>query len=228
MFAAAETELDMSTQFSRTNPSPRYQELQSLYRSMHEQGERFLGIPPEATFSGISLLPQAPRIKRLIDLSGARSILDYGSGKGSQYAPQPLRDQTTGSTWIGIQHYWGVDSIVCYDPCYVPHSRLPAGQFDGVISTDVLEHCPEADIPWIVGEIFAYASRFVFANVACYPARKRLPNGENAHCTIKPVAWWKDLLTDTAASHPDLRWEVWIQFVAADGQTLAEEKIGNV
>ena len=218
----------MSTQFSRTNPSPRYQELQGLYRTMHEKGEAFLGIPAEQTFSGISLLPQAPRIKRLIELTGAHTILDYGSGKGSQYQPQPLRDQTTGATWIGIQHYWGVDRITCYDPCYAPHSRLPSGTFEGVISTDVLEHCPEADVPWILAEIFGFASKFVFANVACYPAKKRLPNGENAHCTIKPVEWWRNLLTDVAAGHPELRWEVWIQFVATGGGTIAEERIGNV
>jgi hypothetical protein len=54
-----------------------------------------------------------------------------------------------------------------------------------VISTDVLEHCPgKVNVPWIVDEMFGYATRFVFANVAVIPAGKRLPNGENAHCTI--------------------------------------------
>jgi hypothetical protein len=60
-----------------------------------------------------------------------------------------------------------------------------------VICTDVLEHCPEEDIPWILDELFAYARKFVYANVACFPARKRLPSGGNAHCTIKPVKWWE-------------------------------------
>jgi hypothetical protein len=66
-----------------------------------------------------------------------------------------------------------------------PFSALPEGRFDGVVCTDVLEHCPEEDLPWIVGELFGYARLFVFANVACYPAAKKLPNGENAHCTIR-------------------------------------------
>ena len=86
-----------------------------------------------------------------------------------------------------------------------------------MISTDVLEHCPEDDIPWIVGEIFGFADRFVFANVACYPARKRLPTGENAHCTIKPPDWWEALIRTVAARHPDIDWEVWVQYLDGGG-----------
>lgn len=213
--------------FSRAHPSPRYLELQCLYRTMHEQGETFLGIPPEQTFPGASLPAQAPRIKRLVELTGARTLLDYGSGKGKQYEPRPIHD-AQGVEWPGIIDYWDIDEIVCYDPCYAPFSALPQGCFDGVISTDVLEHCPEQDVPWIVSEMFGYATRFVFTNVACYPARKRLPTGENAHCTIKPLAWWKDLFECAAADRPELRWEVWIQYRSGTPPgALVEERIGN-
>ena len=216
--------------FTRVNPSPRYVELQKQYKALHEHGEKFLGIPPEKTFPGASLPAQAPRIKRLIDLTGSQVVLDYGSGKGQQYDPMNLTDPT-GKTWPSVMDYWDVDEIVCYDPCYAPYSALPEGRFDGVISTDVLEHCPEEDVEWIIGEIFGYAEKFVFANVACYPARKRLPTGENAHCTIKPVEWWSDIIQRIAASRPELKWEVWIQSrvdVPGGGGKLVEEKIGNV
>ncbi|MBI2383225.1 MAG: class I SAM-dependent methyltransferase [Gammaproteobacteria bacterium] len=222
--------ISMTMAFSRSNPSPRYIELQSQYRTMHEKGESFLGIPPEGTFPGTSLISQAPSIKRMIDLTGARSILDYGSGKGMQYRPGTVRDESTGREWPSIQEYWGVERIVCYDPCYPPFSQLPVGRFDGVICTDVLEHCPELDIPWIVDEIFHFASQFVFANVACYPAKKRLPSGENAHCTIRPQQWWKELFGNVASKYPGTKWEVWIQHVSIkpQGQTIVEERIGNV
>ena len=71
--------------YSRANPSPRYQELTVLYRRMHTEGERFLDIPAQDTFPGLSLPPQAGRVKRLIERTGAQSILDYGAGKGRQY-----------------------------------------------------------------------------------------------------------------------------------------------
>lgn len=211
--------------FNRTHPSPRYVELQAMYRTMHEHGESFLGIPPEQTFPGKSLLPQAGRIKRLIEQTGALTVLDYGSGKGRQYEPMPVSDGG-GGTWPGILDYWGVDEVVCYDPCYAPYSALPEGVFDGVICTDVLEHCPEQDIPWIVGEIFDYATRFVFANVACYPASKRLPSGENAHCTIKAADWWDGLLSGVASRHAQVRWEVWVQRRTEAGE-FVEQRLGN-
>jgi hypothetical protein len=214
--------------FSRANPSPRYLELQRLYWTMHAEGEKFLKIPAEETFLGMSLPPQAARVKRLVERTGAATILDYGSGKGRQY---DLRNVTIGGrVFESIADYWDVDYVHCYDPCFPKFAALPQGKFDGVISTDVLEHCPEADLPWVLEEMFGYAECFVFANVACYPARKRLPNGENAHCTIKPSDWWARLVEGIAERHPDLEWEFWIQTKEDSGaqRRYVEKRIGSV
>jgi len=211
--------------YTREHPSPRYLELQKMYRVMHEKGETFLGIPADQTFPGKSLLPQAGRVKRLIEATSALTVLDYGSGKGKQYEPTTLTDGKGGS-WPGVLDYWEVDEVVCYDPCYAPYARLPDVTFDSVICTDVLEHCPEQDMTWIVEELFAYARRFVFANVACYPASKRLPSGENAHCTIKPPEWWQEIFETAAARHDGVMWEVWVQWRLENGK-LVEQKIGT-
>lgn len=214
--------------YSRESPSPRYRELVALYRTMHLEGERFLAIPPEDTFPGASLPPQVTRIKRLIDATGATSILDYGSGKGRQYDLRDVR-LPDGRVVPSIADHWNVDYVHCFDPSYPPFSKTPEGKFDGVISTDVLEHCPEEDVPWIVDEIFGYATKFVFANVACYPARKRLPTGENAHCTILPPHWWAEVVGSVAARHADLEWEFWIQNRedGPGGPRLVESRIGS-
>lgn len=215
--------------YSRANPSPRYQALALQYRQMHVEGERFLGIPARNTFPGQSLPAQAGRIKRLIVATRAQNILDYGSGKGLQYEAQQVRSADDGVMHASIQDYWDVDFIQCYDPCYEPFSRLPVGRFDGVVCTDVLEHCPEEDLGWIVAELFGYAERFVFASVACFPARKRLPSGENAHTTIKPADWWRELFERTAARHPGLAWEVWLeqQVTRPEGLARTEERFGS-
>jgi hypothetical protein len=212
--------------YSRQNPSKRYLGLIEQYKVMHKQGEKFLGIPPDATFPGQSLLPQAFRIKQMIDRHKANTILDYGSGKGHQYRPMLLRS-AEGTTWNGVQDFWRVEKINCYDPCYEPYCILPSGKFEGVISTDVLEHCPEEDIDWILDEIFSYSSKFVFANVACYPARKRLPSGENAHITVYPKSWWESKIRQAAVRSPGVSWEFWIQAIATgpSGQAMTEEKI---
>jgi hypothetical protein len=52
--------------------------------------------------------------------------------------------------------------------------------------------------------MFSAARRFVYANVASYPAQKRLPNGENAHATQQPAEWWDILLRGCAARHPNV------------------------
>lgn len=219
-------EIDLT--YSRDNPSPRYRELVALYRRMHEEGERFLDLPAEKTFPGDSLFYQAARILDMIDLTGARTLLDYGSGKGLQYLPSKfdfpgLRDFET------VADYWAVDSITCYDAAYQPYATLPVGKFDGVISTDVLEHCPEEDIPWILDEIFGYGRKFMFAYVSCYPARSSLPNGENAHCTVRPPAWWAELLDRVSSRYPALKWQVWVKYKeeGPEGERLVERKIGN-
>jgi hypothetical protein len=174
---------------------------------MHAEGETRLGIPPEQTFPGISLLPHVGRIKGLIDATGARSILDYGSGKGLQYRPQRI---VIGGKHVadGVAEYWDVDEVRCYDPGYPAHRDLPSEKFDGVISTDVLEHCPEEDLEWILDEILGFATRFVFLNVACFPARKSLPNGENAHITVYPPQWWRERVAARAAARPGLIWHL--------------------
>jgi hypothetical protein len=88
---------------------------------------------------------------------------------------------------MSVVDFRNMEEIACYDPCYEPDRKLPVGKFRGMIPTDALEHCPEQDMPWIVHNIIGYATGVAFAKVACYPARKRLPNGENAHCTVKLV-----------------------------------------
>lgn len=216
------------TAYTRNNPSPRYRDLIDQYCKMHAEGEQFLGIPPEQTFPGLSLPAQASRIKRLIAATESLNILDYGSGKGKQYDLSPVKDGE-GNTFETMMDYWDVDSVRCYDPCYPPFSNLPSEKFDGVISTDVLEHCPEEDIPWIIDEIFNFAERFVFANIACYPAKKRLPNGENAHSTIKSPEWWAEILQKIASRYPAITWEIWIQnrVDTPNGMQLMETRLGN-
>jgi hypothetical protein len=165
-----------------------------------------MGLAPAETFSGVSLLPHVRRIKDLIARSGAQTLLDYGCGKGRLYEPQRLEIPGEG-VFDSVIEYWDIDEVCCYDPCYDRYSALPQGQFDGVISTDVLEHCLEDDIPWIVDEMFSYARSFLFANIACYPALATLPNGENAHATVRPVAWWQDVFSKAGAAYPDVMWK---------------------
>jgi hypothetical protein len=218
----------MSPKYSRTSPSPRYRRLIEQYRMMHLQGQTHLGIPPERTFPGESLPKEAARIKRLIKQTGAKTLLDYGCGKGQQYWPARIADAEEGIEYPDVKAYWGIGEVRCYDPGYSLYNELPTGKFDGVICTDVLEHCPEEDIPWILAELFGYATKFVYANVACFPARKTLPSGGNAHCTIRPTKWWEEQIGRAARSNPAVRYEfklVYLKGVEFKERFVATERI---
>ncbi|MDP6352310.1 MAG: class I SAM-dependent methyltransferase [Alphaproteobacteria bacterium] len=215
----------MDKQYSRTEPSPRYVELLALYKDMHVNGERALGLAPDQTFPGQSLTRQAVLIKKVMDNFHPLTVLDYGAGKGLQYT-FPITDPD-GTQFADLAAYWGVDSITCYDPGYEPFSTLPEDRYDAVISIDVLEHCPEEDLPWILDEIFGYARIFVFGNIASYPARKHLPNGENAHCTIQPKPWWSTLIQDIARDHASIRYIFMVEsnVIGTDGTAQANTEV---
>lgn len=188
--------------YDRNNPSPEYLDMVRMYETLHDEGERQAGKSAKDTFPGKMLIQHAPGIKEMIDLTGAESILDYGAGKGLGYQQRNIR--MSRNLEVGsIQEYWGVEDIRCYDPGYEPFSQLPDHQYDGVICTDVLEHITEPDVPWVIDEMFSYARKFVYANVACYPAVKFLPNGQNVHCTIHPPEWWAGLVHAIAMRHTD-------------------------
>src|SRR5688572_2477994 len=136
---------------------------------MHREG--IPGVSGEALYIGKSLVGHLPVIRSLIVVTGARDLLDYGSGKGRVYRERDIR-LGDGVSVPSVQDYLGVSEIACFDPGVPEFDVFPSRQFDGVISTDALEHCPEEDISWIVEEMFAAAKKFVYANVASYPAQK--------------------------------------------------------
>lgn len=190
---------------SRQNPSAKYRELLSYYRNMHCQGYTRI-VNGEAvyttaanTFPGNELPNFVRPIRAMIRSTQARTLLDYGAGKGMQYR-WPI--DVDGLHFESVQQYWGIDHIAIYEPALLGNDQLPVQPLDGVVCTDVLEHIPESDVPWVVSEMFSLAEKFVFASVACYPALARLPNGENAHCTVRTAQWWNGLLQLIASRYP--------------------------
>lgn len=210
---------------SQHTPSKRYLELVSQCRDLHENGDRGRNIPSEKTFAGYSLYEQAVRIERMIRLTGAKRMLDYGCGKGKQYDAE-IVDVPGDKQKRTIIDFWNVDVVHCYDAGYAPFSRKPEGTFDGVISTDMLEHCAEQDIPWILAELFAYADRFVFASIAAYASNKTLPNGDNAHVTVRALKWWRQHFAQAAAAKPNILWEIWVE-ERPTGATPLETRFGS-
>lgn len=200
--------------YSRKSPSQRYTDHLEIYKSMHVDGyERKADgqtskIEGKDAYPGEQLLKFRLIIKEMIDKTSSKTILDYGCGKGQQYGPLDVPDQQGKIVAKSIQEYWDVKSIRMFDPGVKEHSTLPEGKYDGVVSTDVLEHIPIEDIPWVVEEMCSYARKFVFANIACYPALATLPDGSNAHVTIKHPEWWDGLFTALTQNKRSLKYAI--------------------
>jgi len=187
---------NIMSEYSVSNPSPRFKLLGELYRQIHERGIEG-GVEGSKVFGGGSLLSHIEIVGKLAHQTGARTVLDYGSGKGLLYAQKGIY-LPNGQKISSVREFWGVDHIQLYDPGVEEFSARPETNFDGVVSTDVLEHIPEEDIDWVLGECFQFARSFLYMNIASYPAKKILPNGWNAHITVESPAWWRERIEKAA------------------------------
>ncbi len=119
-----------------------------------------------------------PFIEPLIESAAAHRILDFGCGKGVL----GKRLQVSRSLDVHL-----------YDPYVSEFSAMPGDAFDMVLCTDVLEHIPEEALDPLLSEVADYAERAVFV-ISLTFADQLLPNGDNAHCTIRPKEWWRSRL----------------------------------
>jgi hypothetical protein len=105
-------------------------------------------------------------------------VIDFGCGKSK------LVDRC--AERLGVVGYR-------YDPAINEFSSPPKGTFDLLINTDVLEHLDEDEVDLVLHDI-ASLSNYAFFNISTRVAGKFLPNGENAHATVRPATYWRNRL----------------------------------
>lgn len=124
-------------------------------------------------------------INNMVTNYNCKTVFDYGCGKGYQYFNGNIHSD------------WGC-SVTLFDIGVPELSNKPNKKFDIVISTDVLEHCETIDIPDILKEINDYATNCVLVSISVREAQKTLPDGRNAHLTVKPKEWWMEQINKVA------------------------------
>lgn len=134
------------------------------------------------SFPGFSILAHKDEIGKLVRKYNVQNILDYGCGRGDQYK-QPHR----------LHKVWGLQwwHVKLYDPAFKEHDERPYGKHDLVICSDVLEHVPEDQVPDVIGDLFMFARKAVWASICCRLAKKTFTGTDiNLHVTVKSMDWW--------------------------------------
>jgi len=101
----------------------------------------------------------------------AKTILDYGCGKGLQYQEPLPYGMLSGEAmperqWQTFDQYLGV-TVYRYDPCVAAFEipPPPSAKFDGVICTQVLNNIPDDDMTWVREKLEYHAEKFCFVGI---------------------------------------------------------------
>ncbi len=171
--------------------SKEYQDTLEVYKKLHSEGTDLDSA--ENTFDGKSLKFFFHPIKQVIDLTKSNSIIDFGCGKAKYYFEEV---RINNKAYSNISNYWNIKDVYLYDPGVKNFSAYPSRKADGIICIDVVEHIPESDAISFIMELFKLAKKFIFIVIACYPAKKTLPDGRNVHLCIKSANEWKKIIKD--------------------------------
>ena len=163
-------------------PSARYSEAVAECERHHHTSK---------TYSGLLVIPHVELIKALIDKHDAKTLLDYGAGKGNQY--DGAHPECDGQT---LESFWGVE-VTKYDPAWPTFAAEPRGKFDVVICTHVLSTIPIADLPWMLRRVFGFARKAVYIAQGIGPTKKRVISRPDLH----PALWSEEQWVDTIAPH---------------------------
>ncbi len=178
------------------NYSTKGLELIELYKQMAQQGyETRDGGHIENAFSDFELQHYRIQLKTIISFFETKSLLDYGSG-GSNWNLKGFHDNGQSA-----REYFNVETVKKYDPARGLDER---SKVDAVICFDVLEHIHILDVCKVIRDLFDHAGKLLVINVACYSAAALLPNGENAHITVRQPLWWKGVVDTISIDYPDV------------------------
>lgn len=123
-----------------------------------------------------------PEICRMLQKYGLRdpSVLEYGCGR---------RTLARDISWLLPQV-----RLYEYDPGVPGFDTVPQGMFDIIVCTDVMEHVEEQFVDATLDRLHDMAKHGVLFCIATTPAKSMLPNGQNAHVTVREPQWWHDRL----------------------------------
>lgn len=139
--------------------------ISDTYRDLNAQLHR------ENLAYGVGGGKHAEVVTSLVEKTKARSVLDYGAGKGylAKALPFPIWE---------------------YDPAVPGKDALPRAA-DLVVCTDVLEHIEPDKLVFVLDDLRRVVASVGYFVIHTGPAQKTLADGRNAHLIQQGEAWWR-------------------------------------
>jgi hypothetical protein len=133
--------------------SERHQQLVEQIRQYHLDNK---------TSTGSNLKKYHFQIQHLVQRYQAKTMWDYGCGKGYQYTQAlPWGRQ---NRYLTFDQYLGLDSYYAYDPCVEGLDQMPPSDqhFDALICVQVLGNIPDEDFENLINLWQPRVHKFVF------------------------------------------------------------------
>lgn len=132
-----------------------------------------------------------------------KNVLEIGCAKG--FTVKHLREMGVDAYGVDISHY-AVEQAD--NPAITLHDitkKFPFkdGEFDWVISWDVLEHIPLESIPFVISEL----QRVGKNNFHRIATESDEDDADTTHVSIYPIEWWRERFTNSllqGSNDPDL------------------------
>lgn len=123
--------------------------------------------------------------KAVAAFDDVHTALDFGCGNG--YAVRKMRSE--GHAWFGVEYSKAAYERYLREPFFFlgNTSQFGDAQFDLVYSTEVLEHIPEDQIDWVIGDLCRIARKYIFVTISLRPSS----DNNRYHCTLRPRDWWE-------------------------------------
>jgi SAM-dependent methyltransferase len=178
------------------------------YKQSVELGKKFQ--KASTSWAGNDCKNYHNHIRALMDKYDAKTVLDYGCGKGQQYTdvvPYILPDKQL-SDPMTFQTRINAESVYKFDPCVKEFEIEPVGQtFDAVICTQVLGSIPDVDMSWLRDKLMNYAAKFVFIGLhkpdKPVKAKKRMYD-PNWVTHSRSIEWYQEQFANWTG--PELYW----------------------
>ena len=141
---------------------------------------------------GASALRWEPDLLDLASRLRAKTVLDYGCGKGA------LKDS------IDKRHKLRKLEVREYDPGIVGKDKMPEPA-DLVACLDVIEHLEPECLLDVLKHLESLARTGLLLVIALYPSNTLLPDGRDSHLILESPEWWAGKLAEV---FDDLKWEM--------------------